>query len=495
METLYAGVDAGTAGCTVMLFDGRGRVVGAGDAEYGCSYPDLASVEQDLEDVWRGLCAAARQALRGLDPRGVASLAVASQRGTFALVDAALRPLAPAIVWSDARAGAQAAALERTLGPGRYERLAGTAPSRIWAAAKLRWLTDRRPELLRAAWKVVNGQEWLLARLGADTLATEASSTSMNGMLDVATLDWSDEILAACGLRRDQVPPVVPAMARAGALSAAAAEATGFAPGTPIFFGGGDQQCAAAGAGVLGEGACVVAVGTGSVVLAPLAFHRSPPGAPVVQGAHVVPGVRAAEGIALSTGNCLRWWRDVAYGAGDGAGYAAIEREAAAAAPGADGLLFLPFFAGQCVPDQGAASGAFLGLGSRHRRPELSRALIEGVTYELRARLEALEAFAGRRLERVCVTGGGASSDLWVALVASVFGRRVERTAVRECTALGAAMLGAVGAGRFPGLAEAARDMVHPERGFDPDPGLGEIYADGYRRFRAAARTAAGGAP
>jgi xylulokinase len=489
MEPLHAGIDAGTAGCAVVLFDGRGAVVGAGDAAYACTYPERDRVEQELELVWRGLCAAAREALRGLDPRAVASISVASQRGTFALVDGALGPLGPSIVWSDGRATAEAAELERRLGPGRFARLAGASPSRIWTAAKVRWLADHRPELLARAARLVNGQEWLLARLGAGLLGTEASSAAMSGMLDVARLDWSDEILEACGISRALLPPVVAATTGAGALSRAAGQATGFAEGTPLFYGGGDQQCAAAGAGVIAEGGCMVAVGTGSVVLTPVAFHRAgaAPGE-VVQGAHVVPGLRAAEAIALSTGNCVKWWRALAHGGEEpAAGHAAIDREAAGVAPGADGVLFLPFFAGQCLPDApGGAAGAFLGLGSRHGRAELSRAVLEGVTCELRWRLEAVEAFAGRRLDPVRVTGGGATSDQWMGLAASILGRALERPQVRECTALGAAMLGAVGAGRFQDLAAAAAGMVRQERVFLPEAAVAERYQDVYAAWRRA---------
>jgi xylulokinase len=492
MELLHAGIDAGTGGCAVMVFDGQGRVAGAGDAAYGCTYPEGSWVEQELEVVWRGLRSAARQALQGLDPRAVVSIGVASQRGTFALVDRELRPIAPAIVWSDGRAATEVAELERRLGAGRFGRITGTAASRIWASAKLRWLADRRPDLLARAWKVVNGQEWLLARLGAAVLGTEASSTAMNGMLDVGTLDWSDEILAASGISRDQVPPVVPAMTRAGSVSQAAAAATGFLAGTPLFYGGGDQQCAAVGAGAIREGDCVIAVGTGSVVLTPVSFFRTVPARSVVQGAHVVPGSRAAEGIALSTGNCLRWWREVAYsGEASAEVYGAIEREAGEVALGADGLLFLPFFAGQCAPDSGpGAAGAFLGLGSRHGRAAMSRAVLEGITFELRARLEAVETFTGRRLDRICVSGGGTASDLWVSLAAAVLGRPLERPRVRECTALGAAMLGAVGAGRFASVAEASAATVRKERSFEAEPQASDQYDEVYRRFLSAAALA-----
>ena len=229
-----------------------------------------------------------RRALCTVDPRSIVSIAVASQRGSFVPVDRDMRPKMNSIVWSDRRAGREARVLEDALGGVNYERIAGTRVSPIWTCSKILWLARERPDLLAGTWKIVNDQEWILHNLGADLIATEASSATMNGMLDIALLDWSDKILGACGISRDLVLPIVPAMTAAGYISAAASEATGFPRGKPLFYGGGDQQCAAVGAGVVSEGDCELTIGTGSVALCPISAPISSTRDCIIQGAHVV---------------------------------------------------------------------------------------------------------------------------------------------------------------------------------------------------------------
>ena len=183
----------------------------------------------------------------------------------------------------------------------------------------------------------------------------------------------------------------------------------------------------------------------------------------------------------LSAAGALRWFRDAL---APGVEYDTLVAEAARWAPGAEGALFLPYLTGERTPhaDPGARA-AFTGLSARHDRGALVRAVLEGVAYGLRDSLEILRSL-GCRLESGRVSGGGARSELWLRIVASVLGLPVERTVAEEGAAYGAALLGGVAGGVFADVHEAVEACVAVRETIEPDPEWVDAYADGYDRYR-----------
>lgn len=252
----FVGIDAGTTGCTVMIFDEHGNRLGEGYQEYPCISPRAGWVEQDVEDVWRGICAATKEAVTAaaLPDEAYQSVGFSSQRGTFLLLDEDKNPLANSIVWNDGRALKYQAIFGEQISPEDYQTLTGMQLSPLWSAAKIAWLRDNEPDLFARTRWFANGQEYFLYRLGADQWVTDPASLTLNGMLDIEKLDWSDEVLALCGIDRDRLPPVGIPSGQAGVVSPAASYATGLPVGVPLCRGAGDQQCAAIGAGVVRQG-------------------------------------------------------------------------------------------------------------------------------------------------------------------------------------------------------------------------------------------------
>jgi len=252
----FVGIDAGTTGCTVMIFDESGNRLGQGYQEYPCTSPRPGWIEQDVEEVWRGICEATKQAMAAaaLPDSAYKSVGFSSQRGTFILLDEDKNPIAPSIVWNDGRALAYQEKFGKEISPDDYHTHTGMQLSPLWSAAKIAWLRDNEPELFRQTRWFANGQEYFLHRLGAHDWITDPASLTLNGMLDIEKLDWSDRVLAMCGIDRDRVPPVGIPSGQAGEVSAAAHYATGLPTGLPVCRGAGDQQCAAIGAGVVGQG-------------------------------------------------------------------------------------------------------------------------------------------------------------------------------------------------------------------------------------------------
>ena len=245
--------------------------------------------------------------------------------------------------------------------------------------------------------------------------------------------------------------------------------------------GAGDQAAGAVGVGVVAPGPASIVLGTSGVVFAPLeGFVHDPEGRAHVF-CHAAPGTWHAMGVMLTAAGSMSWFRHTL---APDAAYGALDPEAEAWEPGVEGLLFAPYLAGERTPHADPdARAAFVGLSLRHDRGALVRAVLEGVSYGLRDSLELLRGL-GCTIDAGRVSGGGARSPLWVKILASVLGIPLQRTAVEEGAAFGAALLAGVASGAFRDVQEAVDACVHVREEVEPDPEWGRIYADGYERFQ-----------
>jgi xylulokinase len=291
-------------------------------------------------------------------------------------------------------------------------------------------------------------------------------------LLDVARRRWSEQVLDALELDAAWLPRLLESPAVSGATPT----------GVPVAAGAGDQAAGALGVGVDRPGPLSVALGTSGVVFAALPQFAADEQARVHAFCHAVPGGWHAMGVMLSAAGSLRWLRDVA---APGTGFGELTGEAEAWAPGAEGLTFLPYLAGERTPHADPdARGSFTGLSLRHDRGALVRAVLEGVAYGLRDSLDLLREL-GVAPGRARVSGGGARSELWLRIIASVLELPLERPAVEEGAAYGAALLGGVAGGVWPDVETAVEACVRVRGEVDPDPEWAAVYADGRARFQA----------
>ena len=493
-KRVFVGIDAGTTGCAVIIFDEAGNAVGQGYHEYDCSSPQPGWIEQDLDEVWRGICAATKQAVAKADlpPEAYHSVGLSSQRGTFGLLDENRRPLMNSLVWNCGRALKSVEAISAVFSPEEHQAHTGMQISPLWSAAKIIWLREHQPDLFDATRWFVNGQEYFLWRMGAEDWATDPASLTLNGMMDIAKLDWSDRILDICGIGRDRLPPVSTPATKAGRLSKAAAYETGLPEGVILCRGAGDQQCAAIGAGVIRQGMAEFTVGTSGVMVAHLDSVKRIKGNKLWWGGHGVPGAWDIEGGAFSLGASLRWWRDQLGRneldesvASKRSVYAVMVEQAGRSKPGANGAMFHSFMASQVTPYYDAvARGGFLGLGLYHERHDLIRALLEGCAHEMKMVVDSFQSDIDGGITDFRLTGGGTKSDGFVQIMTDVIGMPSTVTRERECTALGAAILGAYGAGAFASIDEAVGAMVQVEGTFEPNLKLHDLYTEQHGIYR-----------
>jgi xylulokinase len=443
----------GTTGVKAIAISPVGAVLAQVEHEYPLSTPHAGWAEQAPEDWWR----ASESALAELgwkegDPLGFSG----QMHGLVALGadDAVLRP---AILWNDQRTAAECAEIEKRVGLRRLIELTGNRALTGFTAPKLLWLRRHEPEVYERIAHVLLPKDYVRFRLTGER-AIDAADASGTLLFDVAGRRWSAEMLELLELPRAWLPD--------------AHEST-------EIGGAGDQAAAALGVGIDSPGRLSVVLGTSGVVFAALPTFAVDPQARVHAFCHAVPDTWHAMGVMLSAAGSLRWLRDVL-----GVGYDELLADAAGWPPGADGLLFAPYLAGERTPHADPdARGAFTGLALHHDRGALARAVLEGVAFGLRDSLELLIEL-GVEPAAARVSGGGARSGLWLRVVASVLGLPLERTAVEEGSAFGAALLGGVAAGVFASAQEAVADCVRVRDTVEPDPAWAGAYEEAYVRYR-----------
>jgi xylulokinase len=467
MAPVLLGLDVGTTGVKAVAISPAGEVLARAEEEYVLSTPRPGWAEQDPEDWVR----ATERALATLGVGRPAGIGLSGQMHGLVALDAENRVLRPAILWNDQRTGAECAEIEERVGLERLIALTGNRALPGFTAPKVLWLRKHEPDAYARIAHVLLPKDYVRLHLTGER-AIDAADASGTLLFDVANRRWSEEVLAALEIPREWLPRALESPDVSGET----------ADGVPVAAGAGDQAAGALGVGVDRPGPLSVVLGTSGVVLAALPGFAADREARVHAFCHAVPGGWHAMGVMLSAAGSLRWLRD-AVAPGDG--YATLTAEAERWPPGAEGLAFLPYLAGERTPhaDPGAR-GAFAGLSVRHDRGALVRAVLEGVAYGLRDSLELLRAL-GVSPERGRASGGGARSDLWLRICASVLGIPLERTVVEEGAAYGAALLGGVAGGVFADVHEAVAACVRVRDVVEPDPEWAGIYEDGYARFRA----------
>jgi xylulokinase len=454
------GVDSSTTATKAVVWDRGGRAVAEGRAEFSLALPRPGWHEQDAEDWWRSTALAVRRAVEPVGPASVEAIAVTHQRETFACLDEHGRPVRPAIVWMDVRATRE---VER-LGSDEVHRLTGKPADTTPALYKLLWLREREPQTIERTRWVVDVHAFLVNRLTGSWRTTTACADPL-GLIDMERLDWSDDLLGRVGLTRERVPTLVSPGEVVGELSAPASEQLGLPAGLPVVGGAGDGQSAGLGTNATRPGSAYLNLGT-AVVAGTMSDHYAWDRAfRTLIGA--VPGTYALETLLQGGTYTVNWFReriatlDTRQLGLDLQDVDVLEASAARLAPGAEGLLLVPYWASAQTPYwDPAARGVLFGLAGHHGKAHLFRALMEGIAFEQRLALEGMEQGLGRPLELLLTTGGGSRSALWRQILADVTRKAVVVCREAETTSLGAGIHAAAAVGWHGSLLEAAQAMT-----------------------------------
>jgi glycerol kinase len=442
-------IDQGTTGSTVLVLDEKLQVRGRGYKEFRQIYPKPGWVEHDPEDIWGSVVYALEHALHGIDPSSIAALGITNQRETVVVWDRKTgRAIRNAIVWQDRRTADRCAELTAAGKAPRVRELTGLTIDPYFSGTKLAWLLHDTPGMAADArdGKLAFGtiDSYLLWRLTGGRHATDVTNASRTLLFDIAKLEWSDELLELVGVPRQMLPEVVPSSGTAGETKGV----KGLPDGIPIAGIAGDQQSALFGQACFTPGDAKCTYGTGAFIL------MNTGDKPVASTSGLLTTVAwklstgelryALEGSAFIAGAAVQWLRD-----GLSFFSSATEVEALAlSVPDSGGVIVVPAFAGLGAPHwRPEARASISGLTRGTQRGHIARATLEGIALQNVDILRAMERDSGRPLTALKVDGGAAANNLLMQFQSDVLGVEIERPALVETTALGAAFLAGLGAG------------------------------------------------
>lgn len=438
------GIDASTSAVKAVAFDSMGNQAGLGRAELALDEPRTGWAEQDCRDWAAGMYQALRELGQQVDLGLVQALAITCQRETFVLLDDAYEPVRPAITWLDMRAGEQV----RRFG-GDVPEITGKPAGHSDALFKLIWLKENEPQSLAQTRTVYDTSGYLIHDLTGERTTSLATAATMT-LVDIRTREYSEKLLGFAGLSRGQLPSLTDTMQVAGRICEQAAARTGLAAGTPVIATVGDGQAAGVGAGIVHGDLAYASLGTGVGIGAASGSYVRDPSYRTLEG--YKPGTYYLEPVLADGTHLITWFiRKFGVAADDALGLRPeqkLEMAAARVRAGCDGLFCLPYFTGVLSPYwDHTARGTFFGLRTNHGLPEMYRAILEGISYEIRLCIDKLEQSRHAPVSEIVAMGGGAASVLWRQIIADVLNRSVRVCEQTEVTALGAAVHAAAAVG------------------------------------------------
>ena len=480
------GIDFGTGGVRVGIFDPEGTPVAFHGVEWETKFPRPGRAEQDPDAWWSSLVEATRKVMSesGVPASEIAGISTDATASTVLSIDGNDRPLRSAIMWMDVRASEQAARLAAT--HDRALKYSGYGDvSAEWGLPKAMWLKDEEPETYRETARICDCNDWLIHRLTGEWAAS-VNTASSKFFYDRDEGGWPESLLSAVGFEDflDKFPnEVVDLGTVVGGLRREAAEELGLREGTPVAQGAVDAYAGALGLGVVEPGVMALITGSSHVMIgqAPHPIHGQG-----FWGAYtdaMIPGQYTVEAGQAATGSIVAWFKNqfaveaAAEAQRRGVDTYEILNEMGKEIPiGSEGLIALDYFQGNRSPHTDPlVRGAFWGLSLSHGPAHMFRAIIEGICFGTEQIFRAMRGHDFEPRLNV-VSGGPAKSDLWMQMHADVSNLPISFTKVSEGPVLGAAMLAAVGAGIYPDIKTAAQNMVHTERTIQPDPEAHEEY-------------------
>jgi xylulokinase len=486
----FAGLDIGTTGCKAAIFNETGTLLSSASREYAVDIPQPAWAEQDAENVWRLTQDALGEAISTAHISKIAAVGLSVQGEAVMPVDVQGRAIRPAILGMDSRTDEQNTWLRQRFGARHLFERTGMPVHTVNTLPKLLWLKQHEPDLWAQAERFLLYEDFLINKMTGKAVISRCLA-SRTQIFDIPKDRWSSEILEALELEPDRLATVQPSGVVVDSMQPVLARSLGLSNTPLVVTGGHDQACGALGVGLVRSGLAMDSTGTAEVVEVALdapALNETLYQGDISVYAHVVPDLYLAMALNHSGGLVLRWFRDTfgqeeireAQASGRDA-YDLLLRDAS---PEPTSLLLLPDFAGSGTPTFDTASkGAILGLTFSADKTELAKAILEGLTFELRLNLDLLKD-GGVKIDQLRAIGGGARSELWLQLKADICGVPVVTPCITEAASWGAALLAGTAAGLFSSAAEAAEEMLHFDRIFDPNPKRVALYEERYALYR-----------
>lgn len=474
---LYIGVDLGTSSVKLLLMDDQGNIKSIVTREYPLFFPQPGWSEQNPEDWYTALTDGIKELTKDCDKTEIDGISFSGQMHGMVILDEDDKVIRPAILWNDGRTQAECDYLNEEIGVEKISSYTGNMALTGFTAPKLLWVKKHEPDNFSRIKKVMLPKDYIAYKLSG-VHCTDVSDASGMLLFDVKNKCWSKEMLDIIGLKEEQVAKVFESYQVVGTLNKTAAEELGLPQTVKVIAGGGDQAVAAVGTGTVGHGMCNVSLGTSGVV-----FIASKQYAEVEKNAlHVfahADGAYHFMGVMLSAAASNKWWMDEIIRTKE---YA--KEQAGINKLGENNVYFLPYLMGERTPHNNPnARGTFIGMTMDTSREDMTQAVLEGVAFALRDSFEITKNL-GVTIDRIRINGGGAKSPLWCKIIANVLNVKVDKINSEEGPAFGAAILAAVGCGKYATVEEAAAKLIKVIDTTEQHPAIVELYNKKYNVFK-----------
>lgn len=471
---MFLGIDIGTGSSKAVLVTADGRITDTATVRHQVSLPHPGQAEFDAEGIWwaeiRDLCA---QLFAHRSAQGLAGVCVSGMGPSLVVTDADFTPLRPAILYGiDTRASQEILDLNEEFGPGRIFADCGKSLSSQAVGPKLRWIRNHEPEVFARAKYWFGLNSFIVAKLTGEYVQDHHSASQCDPLYDLHRRAWNPERWAAVAEHLPMPRLAWPAEV-VGHVTAAAAEFTGIPAGTPVCAGSVDAWAEAFSAGVRRPGDLMLMYGSTMFFVQVLSEARTHPKLWTTAGIERDSLTYAA---GMSTSGSLVTWMQHLFG---DVPLEQLVAEAEQVPPGSEGLVILPYFAGERTPVFDAdARGLVTGLTLRHTRAHLFRATYEGLCFGIRQILEFMTA-AGEPIQRLVAVGGGTRARLWTQIASDVTGREQIIPEQTIGASYGDALMAAIGAGAVP----PETDWTRAAAVVEPDRRQAEVYGELYATY------------
>lgn len=473
---MYVGIDLGTSSVKLLLCDEAGKVVSEVTKEYAMTMPKPSWAEQDPIDWWiqtkDGL-----QELSALFPGQINAISFSGQMHGLVILDERDQIIRPAILWCDQRTQLECDFLNQKIGRNMLVSWVGNQALTGFTAPKLLWLRKHEPENFRRIHKIMLPKDYIQYRL-TKVFASDVSDASGTLMMDVKCKKWSKNMLQVLGIEESQIPMLYESTQITGTVLPDLAQELGLSENTVIVAGAGDQAAGAVGVGVVQPGVLSVALGTSGVVFLPCDEYSADAYARLHSFAHAN-GKYHQMGVVLSAAGALKWWLEKV---NESHNYQKMVEEQAAASK-ADSLYFLPYLIGERTPvNDSDARGCFIGLNLTHCKGDMTRAVLEGVSFALRESFEIIKEMK-QPIHEIRISGGGSNSVLWKQMLADIFQLPVTAIKTTQGPAYGAAILAYAGISGMD-LESVCKSWIKTSETYHPNPALQQKYNEKFQVYQ-----------
>ena len=475
------GIDIGTQSTRAALLDLDGQAIASASTAQDMETPRPGWAQQDPQVWWESTVSNIRRTIQqaGITPQEIRAIGVSGQMHGCVSIDDHGELLSHAVqLWCDKRSADLVEEYKKRPDVAEAYRIAGSPPVANWFGFKIKWVEVCEPDIYRNAWKFFLPKDYINFKL-TGAVATDYTEASGSFLMDARKEDWSPVLVDQVGISASKLPPIYPSSAVIGHVTSEVAALTGLAAGTPVVAGAGDMLCMLLAAGILRPGNASDVTGTSAIISV---FTETPVfDVRLMNLHHVMPGW-IPFGIIDSGGGSLKWFKDsfcqseMEEAARSGRQvYDILNGLAQEVEPGGEGLLYFPYLMGERTLGSPYARGVFFGVTPRTGKGAMVRAIMEGVTLELRQTLEIIEA-AGHSIDVIYHSGGGAYSDLWSQIKADIYQKKVAIFENSEGGILGSAILAGVGAGLYTDPASGAEHCLRIAKEFEPRRELRQRY-------------------